>query len=65
MLVNDVTEDNFEVVVDELAPLVENSVMMVEEQTEDNLDRIAAVFDSVATLAANSTLPIANDVSSM
>ena len=64
MLVNNVTVENYEAVVSELSSIAEQSVGAVEQQTEENLGRIATAFNSVASLVANSSaLTIMNNVS--
>ena len=56
MLVNNVTAENFEAVVSELSSIANRTATEMEEQTDDNLGRIAVAFNSVAGLVANGSL---------
>ena len=63
---NNVTAENYEAVVSELSSIAEQSEVAEEEQTEENLGRIAEIFDSIAHLLAGndsrSTLTIRNEM---
>ena len=56
------TEENYVTVVTELNSLISLSVVAVEEQTKENLNRSATVFNNVASLVpTTSTLRIIVD----
>ena len=63
LLLNNVTLENYQAVVGELSSIANQSVVSVVEQTESNLARIATVFNSVASLVANTSAIIVENVS--
>ena len=65
LLAENITEDNYNTVVAQLNMLASTSVAAIEEQTSENLNRIATAFNSLADLLAEdtSTLIVEDNVS--